>query len=75
MSFLSIYGKVYIFLGGVLIDNVADVTISVYGNTVSNAGDINGDGFGDIIVGAPGYPYAIGKAYIYYRRNGSGQFP
>jgi hypothetical protein len=37
-----------------------------YGITVSGAGDVNGDGFGDVIVGMP-YAYASkGAAYLYY---------
>jgi hypothetical protein len=37
-------------------------TGSEFGVTVSAAGDVNGDGYGDLIVGAPG----IETAYLYY---------
>lgn len=43
-----------------------------FGNSVAGAGDINGDGYSDIIVGAPGYGYLIqplgatGRVFIYY---------
>ncbi len=37
-----------------------------FGCTISNAGDVNGDGFDDFITGAIGYPYVTGKAYIYF---------
>ena len=34
------------------------------GWSVSSAGDINGDGFDDVIIGAPGANYASGLAYV-----------
>ena len=40
-----------------------------YGFSVSTAGDVNGDGYGDVIVGANGYDngeVTAGKAFLYY---------
>ncbi|MEW5986174.1 MAG: FG-GAP-like repeat-containing protein [Chloroflexota bacterium] len=40
-----------------------------YGRSVSTAGDVNGDGYADVIVGAPFYnalPTTGGRAYVYY---------
>jgi hypothetical protein len=37
-----------------------------FGYSVSTAGDVNGDGYADVIVGAPGYLSNTGRAYIYY---------
>jgi hypothetical protein len=40
-----------------------------YGISVSTAGDVNGDGYSDVIVGAPNYDNdesSEGRAYVYY---------
>jgi hypothetical protein len=68
-------GAAYIFLGGPSMDNIADVNLSgtaeydEFGYCVSDAGDVNGDGYDDVIVGAP-YNDAgannAGRAYIYF---------
>jgi hypothetical protein len=39
---------------------------SAFGFSVSSAGDVNGDGFDDIIVGAPFPDNKSGKVFIYY---------
>jgi Ca2+-binding RTX toxin-like protein len=36
------------------------------GTSVAGAGDINGDGYSDIVVGAPGYSLTEGAAYVIY---------
>jgi hypothetical protein len=64
-------GKSYIYFGGITMDYIADVKmfgegVNVFGFTVSNAGDVNGDGYDDVIVGAEFYRGAIGRAYIYF---------
>ncbi|MAG94417.1 MAG: hypothetical protein CMJ48_11805 [Planctomycetaceae bacterium] len=43
------------------------------GNTVSGAGDVNGDGFADVIVGFPG-GRSSGHAHVVFGPNGSGGF-
>ena len=53
-------------------NNIADVTMTgevvniSFGYSVSSAGDVNGDGYPDVIVGAPGFNSSTGKAYIYF---------
>ena len=65
-------GKAYIYFGGQDMNNIADVimtgesTNDLFGKSVSSAGDVNGDGYFDVIVGAPGSTSISGIAYIYY---------
>ncbi len=65
-------GMAFIYLGGQNMDNIADVTMTgatpadYFGSSVSSAGDMNGDGFDDVIVGAFYYNSQTGAAYIYY---------
>ena len=68
-------GRVLVYFGGPGLDAVADVVLEGealgdrFGYTLSSAGDFNGDGFGDLIVGAyqndANGPNA-GRAYVYF---------
>ncbi|MBK6878539.1 MAG: FG-GAP repeat protein [Ignavibacteria bacterium] len=57
-GYYSNTGRAYIYFGGPAMNNTADLIMSgetidsYYGFSVSTAGDVNGDGFSDVIVGA-----------------------
>ncbi|MEO8664044.1 MAG: integrin alpha [Ignavibacteria bacterium] len=65
-------GRAYIYFGGSIMNTVADLVLTGeatgndFGFSVSTAGDVNGDGFSDVIVGAYGYSSNTGRAYIYF---------
>ncbi len=53
----------------------SDQTSAWFGYSVSNAGDVNGDGYSDVIVGAMQYTNGEtdeGRVFLYYGNNGSG---
>lgn len=66
-------GRVYVYYGGVLLDTFPDVIINghngeAFGKSVGSGGDLNSDGYEDIVVGADenseAYPGA-GKVYVF----------
>jgi len=68
-------GKAFIYYGGPSLDATPDLTLtgettgSWFGNSVAPAGDVNGDGFDDVIVGAPMYGPSVsqvGRAYVFF---------
>ncbi|RQW02459.1 hypothetical protein EH222_13615, partial [candidate division KSB1 bacterium] len=65
-------GRAYIYHGGSSLNGVADLTIDgvtagdLFGKAVASVGDVNNDGYGDVIIGAPGKTSNIGGAYIYF---------
>ncbi len=46
--------------------DTGDASAEFFGYSVAAAGDVNGDGYGDVIVGAPRYNVSRGRAYVYY---------
>ena len=68
-------GRAYVFFGGPAMNNVPDVTFTgafasdFLGYAVAGAGDVNGDGFDDVAVGAPLHDSGgvdRGRVYIYF---------
>jgi len=65
-------GCAYIYFGGSSMNNTPDITLDgegssdYFGHSVSQAGDVNGDGYSDIIIGAVQNSGARGKAYIFF---------
>lgn len=57
--------------GSVLFHAVGSGPFAYFGDSVNGAGDVNNDGFDDIIVGAPGFPFANGQATVYSGLNGT----
>jgi hypothetical protein len=52
----------------------SDQASTYFGYSVGTAGDVNGDGYSDVIVGAPGYDNDQtdeGRAFVYYGNPGS----
>ncbi|MBL0108089.1 MAG: FG-GAP repeat protein [Ignavibacteria bacterium] len=67
-------GRAYVYFGGSAVNNVSDVIMTGaaandrFGYSVSSAGDMNGDGFSDVLAGAPLNDIGggnIGRTYLY----------
>ncbi|MEI6765933.1 MAG: FG-GAP-like repeat-containing protein [Bacteroidota bacterium] len=69
-------GKVFVYHGSPSGPSVTEnwttesnIAAAQYGLSVSSAGDVNGDGYSDVLVGAPGLSNGStneGRAYLYY---------
>ena len=69
-------GAVALLYGAASPDSIPDlwmesnVSFAHYGQSVAGGGDVNGDGYGDVLVGAPGFGASTqGRAFLY---SGSG---
>ncbi len=66
-------GQAYLYFGGPAgLSGPADWSAGgdggagdLFGSSVGSAGDVDGDGYADLIVGAPGFQAETGKAYVY----------
>ena len=68
-------GRAYVYFGGIAPDVTADLTLvsasagDNFGRCVGQAGDVNGDGLADLVVGAPlndAGGIDAGRAYVYF---------
>jgi len=70
-------GRAYVFsglTGDTLYVFIGETDFDSFGISVSEAGDVNNDGFGDVIIGANTYGFGgvfPGKAYIFSGKTGS----
>jgi hypothetical protein len=66
-------GKVYVYSGhtGALLFDFVGAPGENAGRSVASAGDVDGDGFDDVIIGAPGSGSMAGKAYVLAGPNGA----
>ncbi|MCZ6691848.1 MAG: integrin alpha [Planctomycetota bacterium] len=74
----SYAGKAYVYLGGpaglsatpIWTSSGDDQMTALYGWSVASAGDVNNDGYSDIIVGARRANADVGKAFVYHGGSG-----
>ena len=57
--------------GKVLLTLTGQDAAEAFGSSVNRAGDQNGDGYGDVLVGAPGNGQTSGKVYVYSGQDGA----
>jgi len=64
-------GRAYIYFGGLVFNSAPDLTITGsagnnLGSSVAGPGDVNGDGYDDVIIGLPGFSSGAGRVSIYF---------
>ncbi len=73
-------GRAYVFYGGPAFDAIPDRTLTAgipgpFGLVVSGAGDVNGDGAGDLLVSGPPVPGGTGSSALHLFLGGAGVKP
>ncbi len=64
-------GSVFIYYGGPTLDGTVDITLNAvdsdtwFAEIIANAGDLNNDGYDDLLVSAPRYNEGAGRIYVY----------
>ena len=66
-------GQAFVYLGGAAglsatpaFTLTGEATGNSFGQSGGTAGDVNGDGYADLIIGASGYMFSTGRAYVYF---------
>ncbi|MBN1772636.1 MAG: FG-GAP repeat protein [Deltaproteobacteria bacterium] len=66
------FGRVHLYLGTGTLESYVELVLDApvgapagFGAAVAGAPDVNGDGFDDLLVGAPGAGAEVGAAYLY----------
>ncbi len=70
-------GRAYVFSGqngDTLHVFAGEAESNEFGKSVSSAGDVNNDGYDDLIIGAPGFDSFRGRAYVFSGQNGDTLF-
>jgi len=67
-------GKAYVFSGndGTILHRLSEIDSgSTFGRKVSDIGDLDGDGYDDVFIGAPGADQGTGAGYVYSGKDGT----
>jgi len=73
-NFVELDGRVYVYYGGSLLDSIPDIVLDghdgeAFGKSVGSGGDLNSDGYEDLVVGADENHEAYwgaGKIYVFF---------
>ncbi|HEX7320209.1 MAG TPA: T9SS type A sorting domain-containing protein [bacterium] len=76
-NWLTLDGRAYIYYGGPLLDTIPDIILNghnseCFGHTIGSGGDLNSDGFEDVVVGADENSESYGgagKVYAFFGGN------